>query len=289
MVNYIGGVFSHLCHRGCVVRAKIREILEECIEQGIDHGLNEAHKYVDEPPINHVIEKIDNAIWFEIDERFDFERNVYNEVMEGLDHLPKHLRPKLLHPLEQGEEPRDGEIRAVNYLTGGVEDGWPIFKHRLDQYYSGEWREIKVYDEDKDGNLSVRETGRLRAKKKQIYEDLKDMVYDAVNGDAVDDAVDRKGEGLKWFLFEENGEEYFFPASTDAEALESAKKRGATLVREATKCEYTCEGNREWVGLTDHEILCLWGLESEPQLWGNMEYVRVFGREIEAQLKVKNT
>lgn len=276
------------------MRAKIREILDDCLADGLRNGYRRAYKYTDEPSEDAMLDYMHDYIWLEIDRIFDFERNLCSEVVEGLDHLPKHLRPRLLYPLDQQEEhtsdePRDGEIRAVNYLTGGVEDGWPIFKHRLDQYYSGEWREIKVYDEDKDGNLSVRETGRLRAKKKQIYEDLKDMVYDAVNGDAVDDAVDRKGEGLKWFLFEENGEEYFFPASTDAEALESAKKRGATLVREATKCEYTCEGNREWVGLTDHEILCLWGLESEPQLWGNMEYVRVFGREIEAQLKVKNT
>jgi len=158
------------------MRPKIREILEECIETGIESGYIRAHKHNDNPYSFHIYEQIENAIWLEIDERFDFERNIYNEVMEGLDHLPKHLRPKLLHPLEHEEEPRDGEIRAVNYIISAVEDGQPIAKHRIEQYYSGEWREIKVYDEDENGSLSAREIDRLRAKKKEIYEDLKDAV-----------------------------------------------------------------------------------------------------------------
>jgi len=277
------------------MKAKIREILEECIAQGVQAGYHRAHKYEDSPDDIHIRGCIEDEIWLEIDQRFDFERNLCSEVMEGLDHLPKHLRPRLLYPLDQQEEhtsdePRDGEIRAVNYPIRTAEDGQPIVKHRLEQYYSGEWREISVYDEDKDGNLSPREVDRLRAKKKQIYDDLKDMVYDAVNGDAVDDAVDRKGEGLKWFLFEENGEEYFFPASTDAEALESAKKRGATLVREATKCEYTCEGNREWVGLTPIELIDLCEKSYRTGTRGETFFSRgYFADAIEAKLKEKNT
>jgi len=43
--------------------------------------------------------------------------------------------------------------------------------------------------------------------------------------------------------------------------------------------------DREWVGLTDHEIACLWGHAN----WGNTEYVKAFGRELEAKLKEKNT
>ena len=177
------------------------------------------------------------------------------------------------------KEPRDGEIRAVNYTTSAVEDGQPIINHRLEQYYSGEWREIRVYDEheDKDGNLSVREIDRLRAKKKQIYEDLKD-------------AVDREWVGLKWFLFEENGEEYFFPASTDAEALESAKKRGATLVREATKCEYTCEGNREWVGLTKKEIESISErVKPDPLMTEEPTWHIRFAQALQRKLMEKNT
>tara|TARA_S200002703_G_scaffold6079_1_gene6785 strand:- start:965 stop:1345 length:381 start_codon:yes stop_codon:yes gene_type:complete len=73
-------------------------------------------------------------------------------------------------------KPKDGEIRAVNYTDGTMEDGQRIIQHRIEQYYSGEWRAISVYQEDKDGNLLALETDRLRAKKKQIYEDLKDAV-----------------------------------------------------------------------------------------------------------------
>ena len=73
-------------------------------------------------------------------------------------------------------KPRDGEIRAVNYTDGTMEDGQRIIQHRIEQHYSGEWRAISVYQEDKDGNLLALETDRLRAKKKQIYEDLQDAV-----------------------------------------------------------------------------------------------------------------
>ena len=73
-------------------------------------------------------------------------------------------------------KPRDGEIRAVNYTDGTMEDGQRIIQHRIEQHYSGEWRAIRVYQEDKDGNLLALETDRLRAKKKQIYEALQDAV-----------------------------------------------------------------------------------------------------------------
>ena len=105
------------------MKPKIREILDDCIADGLRSGYRRAHKYDDEPCEETMISYMEDHIWLEIDRRFDFERNVCSEVIEGLDHLPKHLRPKVLHPLEQEEE--------VN---------------------------------------------RLRAKKKQIYEDLKDAV-----------------------------------------------------------------------------------------------------------------
>jgi len=104
------------------VRAKIRQILAECIENGIERGYARAHKYDDSSIEIRILDEIENAIWLEIDDRFDFERNVCSEVIEGLDHLPRHLRPKILHDLDQEE------------------------------------------------------VDRLRAKKKQIYEDLKDAV-----------------------------------------------------------------------------------------------------------------
>jgi len=87
------------------MRAKIREILEECIENGVVVGYSRAHKYGEHPERHHIqqcIEDaiwleirhhiqqcIEDAIWLEIDERFDFERNVCNEVVEGFNHLEK--------------------------------------------------------------------------------------------------------------------------------------------------------------------------------------------------------
>jgi len=74
------------------MRAKIREILEECIEKGIEYGYLRAHKYGENPRVFHIYEQIESAIWYEIDERFDFERNVCNEVVEGFDHLEKEQK-----------------------------------------------------------------------------------------------------------------------------------------------------------------------------------------------------
>ena len=55
------------------MKAKIRKILEECIERGIEYGLARAHKHTDDPKTGHIIQEIDNAIWLEIDERFVFD------------------------------------------------------------------------------------------------------------------------------------------------------------------------------------------------------------------------
>jgi len=69
------------------MRPKIRQILEECIEIGIEHGYSRAHNYSDDPLKHHIYGEIENAIWLEIDERFDFERNLCIEVVEGFDRL----------------------------------------------------------------------------------------------------------------------------------------------------------------------------------------------------------
>lgn len=69
------------------MRPKIREILEECIERGVEYGYLKAHKHDDNPRVFHIYEQIESAIWYEIDERFDFERNLVDELIEGLDAL----------------------------------------------------------------------------------------------------------------------------------------------------------------------------------------------------------
>ena len=52
------------------------------------------------------------------------------------------------------DKPREGEIRAVNYVVGETDRGQPIINHRIQQYFSGEWRPIRVYHEDEGGTLT---------------------------------------------------------------------------------------------------------------------------------------
>ena len=69
------------------MRPKIREILEECIERGVEDGYLKAHKHDENPRSFHIYEQIESAIWYEIDQRFDFDRNLVDELIEGLDAL----------------------------------------------------------------------------------------------------------------------------------------------------------------------------------------------------------
>ena len=73
------------------MRAKIRPILEECIELGIWQGYEKAHKHTDEPNECDIFDQIEHYIWLFIDERFDLEpcdkRNICVEVVEGFDNL----------------------------------------------------------------------------------------------------------------------------------------------------------------------------------------------------------
>lgn len=74
------------------MRVKIREVLDDCIAQGIDTGYHRAHKYNDNPSHAEMIGAIEDEIWLEIDRHFDFERNVCDEVVEGFDHLQKERK-----------------------------------------------------------------------------------------------------------------------------------------------------------------------------------------------------
>jgi len=69
------------------MRPKIREILEECIERGIEDGYLRAHKHSENPSSFHIFQQMEYAIWLEIDQKFDFERNLVNELIEGFDAL----------------------------------------------------------------------------------------------------------------------------------------------------------------------------------------------------------
>ena len=69
------------------MKAKIRRILEECIEIGIERGYDRAYKHTDNPTEAQLSACIDLAIWYEIDQRFEFDRNLCIEVVEGFDNL----------------------------------------------------------------------------------------------------------------------------------------------------------------------------------------------------------
>ncbi len=73
------------------MRPNTRKILEECIENGVVVGYARAHKHGEHPERHHIQECIEGAIWLEIDERFDFERNLCIEVVEGFDEI-EHTR-----------------------------------------------------------------------------------------------------------------------------------------------------------------------------------------------------
>lgn len=55
------------------MKPKFIPVLEMCIDSGIRLGYSRAHKHTDEPDEELIKEKIQEAIWNEIYEWFDFE------------------------------------------------------------------------------------------------------------------------------------------------------------------------------------------------------------------------
>ena len=88
------------------MKAKIRKILEECIEAGVVCGYTRAHKYTDEPKETHIQRCIEDAIWLEIDERFEFDRDLVSEMVEGFDYLEDGQHGRI--HVELIEEHEDG-------------------------------------------------------------------------------------------------------------------------------------------------------------------------------------
>jgi len=73
------------------MKPRIRTILEDCISNGIEHGLSRAHKHTENPTDAQIALAIDEAIWYEIDEKFDFGRDLASEVMEGFKYLRENI------------------------------------------------------------------------------------------------------------------------------------------------------------------------------------------------------
>jgi hypothetical protein len=51
-------------------------------------------------------------------------------------------------------EPREGDLRAVNYIVGECENGHPLFNHHLEQYRDGAWSPIPVFLRNANGTLT---------------------------------------------------------------------------------------------------------------------------------------
>jgi len=55
------------------MKPKIRVILEMAIENGVRRGWHQAHKHVENPTENSIMERIEDAVMGEIYEYFSFE------------------------------------------------------------------------------------------------------------------------------------------------------------------------------------------------------------------------
>lgn len=56
------------------MRAKDRDVLEMCLENGLNRGWNRAHKHIDDPSEDAIITAQFEAIMNEIDTWFDYDR-----------------------------------------------------------------------------------------------------------------------------------------------------------------------------------------------------------------------
>jgi hypothetical protein len=101
------------------MKAKTRVILEECIENGVAYGLNRARKYTNNPTDLNIKSCIELAIWYEIDEKFDFDPDLANEVAESFDHLKSKPKSDLSGSVDVTllEEHEDGSATYQFDLT----------------------------------------------------------------------------------------------------------------------------------------------------------------------------
>ena len=113
------------------MRAKIRHILEECIINGIEYGYERAHKHTDTPNESHIQECVVNAIWLEIDEHFEFDRDLVSEVTEGFDHLKSGRE---IHLKSEREIAESAELDVE--LIEEHEDGSATYRFNLTEKHA---------------------------------------------------------------------------------------------------------------------------------------------------------
>ena len=63
------------------MRVKTRELLELCIERGLERGWHRAHKHTETPTLDGMVTAQQDAIWLELDTFFEF--GGYNEKLLG--------------------------------------------------------------------------------------------------------------------------------------------------------------------------------------------------------------
>ena len=56
------------------MKAKEYLLLSKCVEDGIQYGINRAHKHTDAPTQEHLAREIENAVMNEICSWFEFEK-----------------------------------------------------------------------------------------------------------------------------------------------------------------------------------------------------------------------
>jgi hypothetical protein len=62
-----------LTRSGAEMKPKIYNLLEQCVENGTKRGYRRAHKYVESPQEDSILEHIEECIMGELMEWFDFE------------------------------------------------------------------------------------------------------------------------------------------------------------------------------------------------------------------------
>lgn len=60
------------------MKPKLRVILERAIEDGVKRGWHRAHKHDDTPDPQYIQDCIEEGVWSELNEVFDFESDASN-------------------------------------------------------------------------------------------------------------------------------------------------------------------------------------------------------------------
>jgi hypothetical protein len=63
------------------MKPKVIPVLENCIQDGIAFGWSRAHKHVDQPSEELIKQEIENQIWHNLYEAFEFEVNDYESTL----------------------------------------------------------------------------------------------------------------------------------------------------------------------------------------------------------------